>query len=265
MRAARDRIMHALQTRTGFDELPGPGSNTPNSSRSMEIMEHMLKQADETGGVPFRKLDQLRRNAGSAAGNVQNRTDMKAGNEIIDGLDETVDLLTDADAVGDIAAVQKMLPEAREIWGRMSRSQGVEDAITAGTEQYTSGAASGIKRQFAKLLKSGKYTDAEKQAIKRVIDGSEVEQLVNSMGSRVGQIAQVGGGLGFGGIGGAIMGSATGGMSRELADEMAMKNAEMVRALIAKGGFKGIPEAGKIPRQVIEALMRRIGASTGAN
>jgi hypothetical protein len=264
--SARQRIAEALRANTGFDELPGPGSLTPNTARTMEIMgQSAARMADDpTAALPFKSLDQMRRQAGAAAGNVTNKTDARAGVEVIQGLDDFVNNLSPDDVVsGDVAALQTMIPKAREIWSRMTKSQLVDDAIESGSNNYMGGAGSGIRNQFASILRNKKlsrgFNDLELAAMRKVVNGSIPEQFINLMGGGLGQLATMGGGLGLGGIPGFLAGSAVAAGARKASEAVVGRNAETARALIASGRAGALPQISQQPRAVIEALIRRSG------
>lgn len=264
---ARGSILDDLRANTGFDELPGPGSLTPNSARVNEIMGAASTRmaAEPTAALPFSAVDQMRRQAGAAAGNVANKTDQKAGMSIISGLDDFINKLGPDDVIaGDVGALQSALPKARETWARMSKSQRIDDAIDAGGD-YLSGASSGIRNQFRALLKSGKggFTEAERTAMRRVVNGSIPEQLLNLASGGIGQIATtIGGGIAGGGLPGLIAGGLAAGGLRKIAEKVTTNKAEVVRALMANGGLPSLPQASQIPRQIIEKLMQR-GSAAG--
>lgn len=264
--SARSGILGDLRANTGFDELPGAGSLTPNSARVMQIMDEASKRmaAEPTAALPFKALDQMRRQAGAAAGNVANKTDQKAGVSVIQGLDDFVAKLGPDDVVaGDVAALQDAIPKAREIWSRMSKSQKIDDAINAGGD-YLSGASSGIRNQFKAILKSGKggFSEAERTAMRRVVNGSIPEQILNLASGGLGQMATAIGGGAMGGIPGLLAGGAVAAGTRKLAEKITTDKAEIVRALIANGGIKELPQASQLPRQIIERLMQR-GTAAG--
>jgi hypothetical protein len=263
--AARQKIVEALRGR-GLDELPGPGSLTPMSARANQIAQQMdeTMSATPTASLPFSSLDQLRRHAGTASGNMANKTDSGVGTEMVGQIDDFVNNLTpDQIDAGDVEALKTMLPKAREIWGRMSRSQTVDNAIEA-SEDYLSGPASGIRNQFKRILRSDKlsrgFSDAEKKLMRRVINGSGLERLVTLAGGGLGQLAQIGVGAGAGGFFGGMAGAATATATRAAADAIGRKNAETVRAVIAAGGLKAPPQASEAYRKITEALTRRLGA-----
>ncbi|WP_434286307.1 hypothetical protein [Celeribacter sp. SCSIO 80788] len=264
----RQRIAQMLRENTGFDELPGPGSLTPNSARASQIMNDASQSmaTDPTAALPFRSLDQMRRQAGAAAGNVTNKTDQRAGMEIIGGLDDFVQRMGPDDVVsGDVKALQDALPKARDIWSRMSRSQTIDDAIDA-SENYLSGGSSGIRNQFSRILKNKKlsssFSDAEIAAMRRVVNGTASERVLNLLGGGLGQLGQIGAGFGLGGPFGAAIGAGTGMLARKGSEAVSRKNAEIVRALVANGGMQTLPVATDGTRKIVESLLRR-GAATG--
>ena len=94
--------------------------------------------------------------AGVAASDVQGFTGRPTrwianSEQVIGGLDDFVQNLTPGQASGDVEALETLIPKARDLWSRMSRSQIVEDAIDAGKENYLSGASSGIRNQFKRI------------------------------------------------------------------------------------------------------------------
>lgn len=263
----RADILEALRAKTGFDELPGPGSLTPNSARVMQIMDKSSEKmaGDPTAALPFRSIDKMRRQAGAAAGNITNKTDQKSGMTIIEGLDDFVRKMSPDDVVaGDLEALNTAIPKARDIWGRMSRSQLIDDAMSQ-EGNYLSGGSSAIRNQFAKILRDKKlsrgFSDAEKLAMGRVVRGSLPEQIMNLMGGGLGQLAQIGAGFGAGGIPGAALGAGAAALSRKASEAITRKNAEIARALVANGTLKNLPVASDSTRKTVEALMRR-GAAT---
>lgn len=241
---ARGEIVENLRANTGFDELPGPGSLTPNAARSMQIMDQAgARMAQEpTAALPFRSLDQMRRQAGAAAGNVTNRADQSAGMEIIQGLDDFVQRLGPDDvAGGDVEALKSAITRAREVWGRMSRSQVIDDAIE-GSNNYLGGGASGVRNQLARILRSPKlsrgFSDAERRALQSALRGGFIEQVIGLAGGGIGRIAGLAGGAATGGIPGAAVGAVGGQAARNASEAIAMRNIERVRAAIASGALR---------------------------
>lgn len=258
---ARGGILDQLRGNTGFDELPGPGSLTPQSSRTMQIMdEASARMAQEpTAALPFKAVDQMRRQAGAAAGNVSNKTDQRAGAEIISGLDDFVARLDKDDVLaGDVDKLPELISKARDTWTRMSKSQKLDDAIEA-SDNYLSGPGTGLKYQFKRILQNKKlsrgFSQAEKRVMKRVVNGTIPEQVLRTMGSG---LTQIGGALGAGMAVNPLAGAAVFGASkgaRMLSDRIIQKNAETARRVMANGG---IPD-GAVPQitgpGLLDALM----------
>ena len=240
----RGSVLDYLRANTGFDELPGPGSLTPGTARVMEIMDQAGQRMaqDPTAALPFRSLDQMRRQAGAAAGNVTNRTDKAAGSAVIQQLDDFVQRLSPDDVVaGNVDSLQSAIPQARDVWSRMTKSQLVDDAMER-SENYLSGSASGVRNQFKNLLQNKKiasgFNAAEKAALRQVTHGSPIDQIVNLAGSGLAQMGVIGGGLQTGGFGGGVIGALMASGQRKLAESVTMRNAELARAAIASGKLK---------------------------
>lgn len=250
--------------RGGLDE--GMGSLTPQSARAVAIMEDAATSPKNAAGIPFSEIDLLRRKAGVPASNMAVPLESKLGMQAIEGVDDFVNKLTpDQVLAGDAGALPGLIAKARETWTRMSKSQLIDDAVSA-SENYLSGSASGIRHQFARILKSDKlsrgFSEAEKRAMRRVINGSIPEQLLNLVGGGLGQLGLMGGGASAGGVPGALAGAVVAGGARRGSEALAQRNAEIVRALVAAGNTNSLPQIGNQARAIMEALMQRGTAAT---
>ena len=250
--------------RGGLDE--GMGSLTPQSARAVAIMEDAATSPKNAAGIPFSEIDLLRRKAGVPASNMSVPLESRLGMQAIEGVDDFVNKLTpDQVIAGDAEALPGLITKARETWARMSKSQMIDDAIEA-SENYLSGSASGIRNQFARILKSEKlsrgFTETEKNAMRRAINGSIPQQLLNLVGGGLGQLGLMGGGATAGGVPGALAGAAVAGGARRGSEALARRNAEIVRALVAAGNTVNVPQIGNQARAIMEALMQR-GTAAG--
>lgn len=263
---ARKQIVDVLRSE-GLDELPGAGSLTPKSARVMQIgegMENAMK-AEPTAALPFKSLDQFRRHAGTAAADVSNKTDAALGARTVSMLDDYVKGLREADvSAGDFRALQSLLPKARDLWSRMSRSQKIDDAIeNAGT--YLSGGASGVRNQFARIARNPRlmkgFSAAEQKMITRVAQGTLPEQVLYLASSGLGNLGAIGLGALTGGPLGALAGTAGAFGLRKGAEKLANRNAEIARRVIAAGGLKALPKMDPARRAVIEQIMRQATAA----
>lgn len=248
----------------GLDE--GMGSLTPQSARVAAILEDAATKPN-TAGVPFSEIDLLRRKAGVPAANMGTPLESRLGTTAIEGVDDFVrNLSPDQVSAGDAAALPELISKARDTWARMSKSQMIDDAMEA-SENYLSGAASGIRNQFARILKSPKlsrgFSEMEKAAMRRVVNGSIPEQILNMFSGGIGQIATTATGATVGGLPGLVAGAGVGSLARKGAEALAGRNAEIVRALVASGKAGQMPAISGVPREIVEALIRRSGVTAG--
>jgi hypothetical protein len=268
----------------GLDVLPGPGSLTPKAARVLQIAEEMDGQVQNAAaqglnpGIPFKSIDQLRRHAGTAAANMapDAATDRRLGTLTIEALDDFVQNAPDtAFLAGDLQALRTALPKARDLWRRMSKSQLVDDAIeNAGT--YLSGPTSGLRNQIGSLLRNKRlrrgFTAAEREALERVSQGTALERMVINLGGGLNSVVgtavgpAIGAGVGSAmGAGGAAAGAALGGLvgmgvnqgAARLAENIVSRNAEIARALIARGNVTNLPTASPRVRSIVESMVRR--------
>lgn len=252
--------------------LRGEGAAYTGAERVLPGSSAILGAVDNVGAgantVPFNELDIFRRYANNAAAGAAatNPNDARIASGVVEKLDDFVMGLKPDDVdSGDVALLQELLPKARNLWSRMSRSDLIDNAIEAGNNNYRSGAASGIRAQFQRILNNPKlirgFSDAEKKMIQRVVNGSLPEQFVNYMGSGLGMMAQGAVGGMLGGIPGMIAGGAIGAGARKVSEGLVNKNAEIARALVASGRVPQLPVASPANRAITEALMRRTGAA----
>lgn len=263
--------------------LRGEGAAYTGADRVLPGSSAILGAVSEVGAgpkigphtVPFNELDMFRRYANNAAASAAatNPNDARIASGVVERLDDFVMGLKPEDVdSGDIEVLQELLPKARNLWSRMSRSDLIDSAIEAGNNNYLSGSASGVKNQFRRILNNPKlirgFSDAERKMIQRVVNGTLPEQLVSYLGSGLGMVAQTvaGGAMGAaGGIPGVLMGSAAGAAvgagARRLTENIVNRNAEIARALVASGRVPQLPVASPANRAIAEALVRRTGAA----
>lgn len=244
----------------GLDE--GMGSLTPQSARVAAILEDAATNP-KTTGIPFREIDLLRRKAGVPGANMAVPLESRLGTTAIEGVDDFVRNLTpDQVSAGDAQSLPALIGKARDIWSKMSKSQLIDDAMEA-SGNYLSGSASGIRNQFARILKSDKlsrgFSEVEKAAMRRVVNGSIPEKVLNLFSGGIGQTAAATTGAYMGNLPGLALGLGIGSAARKGSEALAGRNAEIVRALVAAGGTGNLPVISQTPRTVVEALIRRGG------
>jgi len=268
------------------DDLRAEGAGYTGAERVMPGTRSIMEAAGEVGDgantIPFQELDVFRRFVGNTgASSAANPTDSRASAQVIRRLDDFVQNLGPDDVdTGDIEILQDLIPRAREVWSRMSRSQLVDDAIEAGggeTSGYLGAGASGLRNQFGRILRNENlrrgFSDAELRVMNRVVRGTLPESIVYNLGSGLGQIASTATGTALGGlglgipgmIGGATVGAAASGAATRGAEAIARRNAEIARAVIANGRLPAqLPVADESIRRVVEALALRTGVAAGA-
>jgi hypothetical protein len=222
----------------------------PQASRAMDNVVDAATSPDPN--ITFRELDILRRQAGVPAGDVANRPQAAVGARIQQAIDEFVD-----NADPQTSAV---LREARDLWGRLRRSEVIEQAIEKAGRQ-ASGFENGIRVQFRQILNnprlSRSFTQAERDAIEQVIRGTPVgnamrwmgkmgvglNQNTNVLGATIGAIT----GNALGGPWGAGILPVVGTVARYGAEKTTEAAARGLVPMIASGGLPAI-------RQVTPAI-----------
>lgn len=233
----------------------------PKSAALADTLTDVATDPRLQGGVPFSEIDTLRKIAGSPASDLANPLESALGSTAIGGLDDFItNLRPDQVVAGNADELPKMLQTARDIWGKMKRSQMIDDAIE-NSQNYMSGGASGIKNQFARILRNPRlarsFSESEKTMMRRVVNGSAPERILNLFSGGIGQLATILGGAQTAGAVGGLAGAGIAAGSRRAAEALSMRNAEVVRALIANGGLPDVPRLGSQVSPVIEALMQR--------
>lgn len=256
----------ALQPKLGgiADDLRGEGVALDVGGKVFPAARGVMEAADSftTGrnSVPFKDLDVLRRYMGAAAAsNPANKADARLATKAVTSLDDIVDQLQPQDIdAGDLQALQTMLPKAREIWTKMSKSQRIDDAIEA-SQDYLSGSASGLRNQFARILRNPKlirgFSEAEKRALRNVVRGTIPEQALHLAAGGLGRLMTMAGGFAGGGIPGAAAGTGLSFGLQKASEKIAMKNAEIARGIVANGGLKSAPQVSALPALFLERLL----------
>jgi hypothetical protein len=250
-------------------------SLAPKSADFAEVMFDMATDPNYARGVPFSEIDTLRKVAGAPASDMGNRLESSLGTRAIEGIDDFVNNLSPAQvAAGNADELPGLIQTARSVWSKFMKSGMIDDAIE-NSQNYLSGEASGIRNQFARILKSPKlsrgFSEMEKAAMRKVINGTLPERMLNLVSGGIGQLGAVSTGAGVGTmiggmpgmVAGTLAGAGVAAGARKGAESIANRNAEIVRALVASGKAGNLPAISGVPRQIVEALTRR-SASVGS-
>jgi hypothetical protein len=237
--------------------------NTPAAHRIIDRME----EAIQDGNFTFSELSALRETASGVASMLNDPHQAKLGMMALDKIDEFMGSsgIIAADASKSVGAqVGARLRTARELWGRMRRSEMLEEAMYNASLQAT-GFENGIRTQFRAILRDKKkrryFRADELREMERVVRGTKASNLMKLLGKfgfSEGQATNylggmVGGGAGayvggaLGGPAGAFMGSLSvsggGTLARSAAQRMTARNARLADALVRSG--KGARETAK--------------------
>lgn len=256
--------MVANAARQGMD-----GDLTPGAAKVADRITDAANAPDPN--LPFSELDILRRKAGVPAGNLSNRTESAIGSQFVGAIDDFVE--------GVDPALSKEIGRAREMWGRLRRSELIETAI-AKAQNQASGFENGLRVQFRAILNNPKllrgFSEAERKAIREVVDGTTFGNVMKKLGVVGMNGGQGGTGLGmatgagmgatvgtmiggpFGGAIGGLLPLAIGTGAKKLAERATAKAAERAQGIVAAGGVRGpvatLPAA---TQAQIEAMLRR--------
>lgn len=242
---------------------------TPGAAKVADRMTDAAAASDPA--ITFGELDILRRKAAVPAGNLANKTESAIGSGFVDAIDDFVDNVDPSlsDAVG----------KARDMWGRLRRSELVQKAITRASTA-ASGVENGLRVEFRAILRDPKkmrgFSPSERDAISAVAKGTTFGNIMKKLG--VVGISSGGGGSGLGlatGTGfGATVGTMVGGpiggaigatippvigsVAKKLSERSTVKAAEMARGLAAAGGVRA-PVTGILPGTLseLESMARR--------
>lgn len=227
---------------------------TPAASKAVRRVTELVGQ-----DVPISELEKLREVARGAA-NSLNKKEAALGNTIIDSIDDFLDTSgsssLSAPANIDVGEIGKRYDVARDLWGRMRKSEMVQQAI-ADAELQASGIENGIRIQIRQILKNPKkrkfFNESDIEALRQVEKGTtsaNLAKLLGRFGMSEGKATNVLGGS-IGGAAGAGVGSAVGGpvgaavgagavmgggqLSRKLAQRITAGNAKFADDIVRAG------------------------------
>lgn len=217
--------------------------NPRRTPRAAGALDEFIADSQTPGNRTISDLDDLRSVASDAASSIE-PADARIGMIMLDEIDDFLDGVQDSSFVGDRAAeaanVGRRYRAARNLWGRMRRSELIQDAIGRADIQAT-GFENGIRTQLRQIVNNRKrsryFTAEELDAMRDVIKGTNEQnilKLVGRLGFSEGQATNILGGLG----GTAILGPAApvvGQFSRKLAQRATQKGVELSDAIIRSG------------------------------
>lgn len=234
----------------------------PKSSALRQIIGRM------EGAQTITDLEQLRRAAQDAAQTLD-RADANIARSFVNTIDDFMENIQPRDLLRG-QNVSGQLRNARDLWGRVRKSELIQNALTVAEDQ-ASGFENGIRVQLRSILKridTGKlkgFTQEEIDALRQVTRGTTPANFFKFLGkfgfSEKQATSMLGASIGVGG--GAALGSAVGGpggagvgavlvptigqVSKKLAQRLTRNNAQFADAVI---------RAGRNAREVTQVYLR---------
>jgi hypothetical protein len=232
----------------------------PKSTAVIKALEEGVAER-----VPFTlvDIDNLRKQAGIAAKDINNAADSAVSSSLISSIDDFLDNAGEAALnKGDIPANQvgPKYKAARELWGRAKRAEVLNEAMYKAGNQ-ASGFENGIVTQFRSILNNKKtrnmFKKDELKAIKDVVDGDfkrSTAKLIGKFGFSEGHATgMLGGSVGV--AGGAAIGGPVGAVAVPLIGQVSKKLAQRMAA--DKSNFANqVVRAGKNADEIAKAYMR---------
>jgi len=155
---------------------------TPKAAGALEAMQ------DVVGTSPtLTEIDTLRKVAQAAAKNID-PTEKALGVQIINGIDDFLDQVSPkglSKGTIDAAEVGAKYKAARQLWGRATKSEKLQDVFET-AQQQASGLENGIRIGLNKILNSKKqskfFSEAEKVAMRNVVKGDVAQNFSKLIG-----------------------------------------------------------------------------------
>lgn len=253
-------------------EVRSKGLDPDITPMAQKAIDRLQAAADEGVPMPLRELDTLREVAKGAADDVTKPKQNMLSGMIVDRIDEFMGqpgvLATESGkAVGQ--QVKARYKTARDLWGRMRRSELIEEAVEKAGNQ-ASGFENGLRIQLRSILNNKKqrrfFQPDELEAISNVVKGTTAAntmKLLGKFGFGEQQATNMLGGY-LGGVSGYSLGSAAGGPVGGFAGAAAVAGAGSVARRASTRMTKSatdmadaIIRAGRDGRKIAAEYMRR--------
>lgn len=189
--------------------------------KSADVIESMKEFSARTVGLD--DLDYFRQLAQTPAGMVTDRAEQRAASLIIEGIDDFVENLDPTKVTTNPQIAQKAaaeLSKARQLWGRMRRTEQIENIINVAKEGgYAGGFESGLKTKIGQILRNPKlrrgYSKEEISLLSQIQTGTPIGRILAGISylgfsPSGGRTPLMGGGLITGTAAGAMAGGPLG-------------------------------------------------------
>lgn len=250
------------------------GADRDITPQGVAVFRRMVE--DLGGEISLPKLHVWRQLAGNAA--MGTGGDIKMGNTLVRLIDDFIDTLKPGDLGFDPALFQgqsKSIPsaffEAVSTYRRAAKMGTLEQAIAKAAE-YQSGFESGLRNQFANILKSPTlsrgFTEAEKEAMRRVSRGTGGINLLRFVGgfgiptdqarNWLGAIMSGSIGTAIGGVPGALALLGVGTAARAGSSKLIQNAADRAVRVVGTANIPSLPGVNRaipsLPENVLRSL-----------
>lgn len=251
----------------GIDPTLHPGATA--------ALKRLVQAADDPDhAIP---VETLRRVLGSAAGS-RVPDEGRIANGMIDRLDGFMDELTPDQVVSGSPDSVALLKRGRELWGRMRRTELVDDAVVRAERRAASSGSGGnvnnaVRQNLKSILdnpsKRRGFSEAELQAMEDVVRGTPTQNAMRLLGKLSPESGALpltanllGGAATLGASAPLTVASAA---AKRLADRGTAANTRLARALVANGVRQPHLPVNPQYGRMAELIAQRNAAITGGN
>lgn len=239
---------------------------TPSSAAALN---RVVSEAASGQPVTLQQIDTVRRVVQNAAGSTD-PNERRLASMMLGQIDDFIDNLAPNDlASGASADVGPVLRQARNLWGRMRRTQMIDEATEKAVRRADSTGSGGntnnaIRQNLRAILdnpnKRRGFSDVELGAMEDVVRGTPSQNALRLLG----KLSPQGNGLMLAANFGAaafdpmmLTGTAVATGAKALADRGTQQSANLARALVASGGRGVVPASTATRGKLAELLLQR--------
>jgi hypothetical protein len=202
----------------------------------------------KNSNVTLENMEILRR-IGQAAGSSADASERRLASILVDNLDDFVETAQPSQLAKGSSEAVSALTEARDLWKRAKKTEIIDDLVSsaelrADANFSQSGMENALRRKLVNLADNPKalraFTKEEQNAIKVAAKGGPVQNVLRLVGKLAPTgIVSGGGSVGLGYLAGGPMGAigvpVVGGIARQGATQLGLRNIEQLRNRLATG------------------------------
>ena len=199
-------------------------------------------------GVSLENMEILRR-IGQAAGSSTDASERRLASILVDNLDDFVEKAQPSQLIKGSSEAVSALTDARALWKRAKKTEIIDDLVASADMRATanfsqSGVENALRRKLVNLADNPKalrtFNKEEQNAIKVAAKGGPVQNLLRFIGKLAPTgIVSGGGSVGLGYLAGGPIGAIglplVGGVARQGATQLGLRNVEQLRNRLATG------------------------------